>query len=237
MPATSLTPAMPAMAPLTSAAPSSVRETLMPAKRAPCGLRPAARSRRPAGVRASTYQATAMTTRASRKPRCSRDRSISAGNSAEAAIRGDSGKPVTGSRHGPWSRPLTSRSATGLRSRVVTTSSIPNRTRSSAGSERPRRAGQRAADDHQRQCEQRRQAADHGADAGRGDRAEQQLALRADVPVAGPEGDGHRGAGEQDRRGADEHLEQRELRGQRHDHEGDVRLDRVRAGEEDRARR
>ena len=49
MPATSLTPAIPAIAPLTSAAPSRVRETLMPAKRAPCGLKPAARSRSPVG--------------------------------------------------------------------------------------------------------------------------------------------------------------------------------------------
>ncbi len=64
---------------------------------------------------------------------CSRERSMSAGNSAVAAIRADSGKPVSGSRHGPWSRPFTRSSATGLSRRVVTTSSIPKRTRSSAG--------------------------------------------------------------------------------------------------------
>ena len=37
---------------------------------------------------------------------------------------------------------------------------------------------------------------------------EQQLALGADVPVAGPEGDRHRGPGEEERRRGDEHLEQ-----------------------------
>ncbi len=58
MPATSLTPASPAIAPLTSAVPSSVRPTLMPANRAARGLRPTARTRSPVGVRRSTYQAT-----------------------------------------------------------------------------------------------------------------------------------------------------------------------------------
>ena len=49
MPATSLTPARPAMPPLTSAAVSMVRSTLMPAKRAAFGLMPTARMRKAEG--------------------------------------------------------------------------------------------------------------------------------------------------------------------------------------------
>ena len=104
MPATSLTPAMPAMAPLTRATRSSVRSTLMPAKRAPCGERPTARTRRPVAVRLSTHQAMTMTTSAMTKPRCSRERprkgrnSASLGSSAEAAMRGRLREAGLGSR-------------------------------------------------------------------------------------------------------------------------------------------
>ena len=49
------------------------------------------------------------------------------------------------------------------------------------------------------------------ADAGGRDGAHEQLALDADVPVAGTEGDGDRGAREEQRRGAVEHFEEREL--------------------------
>ena len=54
MPATSPAPAIPAIAPLTRAEPSSVRPTSIPAKRAPWRLRPTARNRSPAGVRPTT---------------------------------------------------------------------------------------------------------------------------------------------------------------------------------------
>ena len=151
-----------------------------------------------------------MTTRARRKPKCSRERSMRAGNSADALMRGDSGKPVTGSRHGPWSSAVHEQERYGVEQEGRHDLVDPEADAQQRREQGPRRARQRAADDHDRQCDERRQPADHGADARCGDRAEQQLALRADVPVPGPEGDRHCGAGEQDRRGADEHLEQRE---------------------------
>ena len=150
MPATSLTPATPAMAPLTRATRSSVRSTLMPAKREPWGDSPTARRRRPVAVRLSTHQATTMTTMATMKPRCSRERPRkgrkvdSLGSSADSAMRGNSGKPVSGSVHGPWRRPSTTRRATGLSSSVVTTSSMPDAPAAArAGAPRRRRRGPR----------------------------------------------------------------------------------------------
>ena len=84
----------------------------------------------------------------------------------------------------------------------MTTSSMPEAHAQQRRHQRPQRAGQRAARDHERAAPAiGGQAADHLAHAGRRDRAQQQLALGADVPVAGPEGDGHRRAGEEDRRG------------------------------------
>ena len=133
MPATSLTPASPAMPPLTSAEISSVCSTLMPAKRAACGLIPTARMRRPKAVRLSTNHMTTMMMMARMKPRCSRERGISFGNMADAAISGDCGHCETGSRHGPLSSALTPSNATELSSSVVTTSSMASLTRISAG--------------------------------------------------------------------------------------------------------
>ena len=134
MPITSLAPAMPAIAPLTSAAPRRRRPTLIPANPAASGLSPAARSLSPVAVRPKTNHATTISAIAITNPRCSRDSTPAiGGSSALAAIRSDSGNIVSGLRHGPLSSPVTTSSATGLRRSVVTTSSIPSRTRSSAG--------------------------------------------------------------------------------------------------------
>ena len=162
MPATSLTPAMPAIAPLTRATPRSVRSTRMPAKRAAWGERPTARIRRPAAVRPMTYQATTTMTIAMRKPRWSRDRSSSWGKSAASAIGGDSVMPV-GSRHGPWTSAWTISSATGFSSRVVTTSSMPSRARSSAGTSAHAAPASAPAATIERDREYRRPALDEHA--------------------------------------------------------------------------
>ena len=124
---------MPAIAPLTSAVRSRRPSTPIPANRAASGLSPIARSRSPVAVRASTNQAIAMIASASTKPRWTRESERICGNSAFAEIRSDSGNFVTGLRHGPLSRPVTRSRATGLRSSVVTTSSMPRCTRISAG--------------------------------------------------------------------------------------------------------
>ena len=84
-------------------------------------------------MRASIHQAAATTASASTNPRFSREFETICGNSAFVEMRSDSGNCVTGFRHGPFRRPVTTRSATGLRRSVVTTSSIPRCTRSSAG--------------------------------------------------------------------------------------------------------
>ena len=97
--------------------------------------------------------------------------------------------------------------------------------------ERPGGAGQGTCRDHQRQHHDGRPAVHDLADARRGDGAHEQLPFHADVPVAGPEGDGHRGPREEQRRGDVEDLPQRELACQGRDEVGDVGVQRVGAGD------
>ena len=154
MPATSLTPARPPMAPLTSATRNSERSTRMPANRAACGLtalRPAAAAR--SAVRVVTYQATTRTTRAITNPRWRRDLVMSCGQPAAAAMGGDSGKPF-GSRHGPCSSAVDEQQ----RHRVEQqrghhlVDAQPNS--QERGHEHPRRPRERSARDHEREGHQ-----------------------------------------------------------------------------------
>ena len=79
---------------------------------------------------------------------------------------------------------------------MVTTSSMPRRTRSSAGTSTQAAPASAPAASISGMASGRGTAAHKRPDAGRRDGAGQQLALRADVPEARPEGDGDRGAGE-----------------------------------------
>ena len=97
---------------------------------------------------------------------------------------------------------------------------------------RPQRATRRSAGDHERDGDDLWKLS-HLTDGRGRDGAHEQLPLGADVPVAAAESEGHRGAGEHDRRGCDKDLEHAEARGQGDDKELGVRLDRVRPGQGD----
>ena len=153
------------------------------------------------------------------KPRWTRESERICGNSAFAEIRSDSGNFVTGFRHGPLSRPVTSSSATGLRSSVVTTSSMPRWTRISAGPSAHSAPPSAPITAIAAIASGRGNVAYDRAGPRGSDRPSEQLSLGADVPEAGAEGDRDGGAREEERRRSDEHLERGEAGGQRIDDE------------------
>ena len=93
---------------------------------------------------------------------------------------------------------------TELSSSELTTSSTLNLTRSIAGTSATAAAGRRTRQRHQQHGERPRHR--DGADKAAGDRAGQQLALGADVPELGPEGDRDGEPGEDHRCGAHQRL-------------------------------
>ncbi len=235
MPATSLTPAMPAMAPLTSAAPSSVRETSMPANRAPCGLRPAARSRSPAGC---TCQ---YVPRDGDRDDGQQEAEVEAGSLDERGELGRRRDPLGLREPGHRIAPRTVKE--------------PIHEQQGDRVEEERRHDLVDPESHPQECGQEAPGRSRPrlrppimiGNATSGGRSPTIVPMPAaataprsswpsgaDVPVARTKRNRHGGAGEHDGRGADQDLEQGELRGQRHDEVRRIGGDRVGAGKQDR---
>ena len=186
--------------------------TGMPAKAAACAVladRAHLEARGWSG--SSPAQVTSAATRPRTKPQCRRRPVTMRGRRASGTSAGDCGQPSeSGSLSGPSSSIETKSSMMKLRSSVVTTSSTPKRTLRSAGPRRSSAAGGDRGEGDQRQEERRRAAARAPVPSSDGDqRAGVELRLGADVPEPGAEGDGDGEAGEDQRRGAVQRLEER----------------------------
>ena len=106
----------------------------MPAKAAASRFSPTARISKPSVVRAITAQVATAAIRPSTKPQCRRSPGTMRGSRASGTSAGDCGQPSdSGSFSGPSSSIETKSSMMKLKSSVVTTSSTPKRTFSTAG--------------------------------------------------------------------------------------------------------
>ena len=96
----------------------------------------------------------------------------------------------------------------------MTTSSTPSLDLQQGRDERPQHARQETAQDHDRDGEDGGHVVQDHPQAGRGDGACVQLAFCTDVEIAGGEGKSHRGPGQKQGSGRDQHFQQGAAPGQ-----------------------
>ena len=199
-PITCEAPPSPATAPDTSAQRNCSRPTAMP-------LKSAALQGLPGGTDPDTGRRTAQHDAGHHDHH---DREPEA--PVHAAVRQQGGQVVAGTqtvrsvnplselRHGPLSRPWTTRRATGLSSNVVTTSSIPNFRFSQAGTTAQSRPPSAPATKPSGRATTAGRPGSPVPTAVVPMAPSRELSLGPDVPVAGAESDGHRQHGERQRR-------------------------------------